>query len=70
MSINSGVCRMYTPHHYVHLCYPSISIEPLSLVLATGPGNLPVVRVWTANVVRFGSKPTQQSDPQPLGRPI
>jgi len=32
MSIYSGVCRMYTPHHSVHLLDPSISLQPPSLL--------------------------------------
>jgi len=39
------------------------------LVLATGPGNRPVVRVWTAITGRFDSKPGQKPDPLTLGRP-
>jgi hypothetical protein len=37
------------------------------LVLATGPGNPPAVRVRTAKTVRFGSKPVQKPDPLHLG---
>jgi len=32
MSIYSGVCQIYTPHHSVHLRYPCISIQPPSLL--------------------------------------
>ena len=32
MSIYSGVCRVYTPDHSVHLCYPCISVQPPSLL--------------------------------------
>jgi len=39
------------------------------LVLATGPGDQPVVRVWTAKMGLFGSRPAQQSDPRTLDRP-
>jgi len=28
MSVNSGVCRIYTPHHSIHLRYPCISAHP------------------------------------------
>jgi len=28
----AAVCRLYTPRHPVHLCYPSISIQPPSLL--------------------------------------
>jgi len=39
------------------------------LVLATGPSNQPAVRVQTAKIVRFGSKPIKKPDPLHLGRP-
>jgi hypothetical protein len=39
------------------------------LVLATGPGNPPAVRVWTAKTGRFGSRPVQKPDPLTLGGP-
>jgi len=32
MSINSGVCQIYTPHHSVHLHYTGISVHPASLL--------------------------------------
>ena len=32
MSIYSGVCRIYSPRHSVHLRYPCISVQPLSLL--------------------------------------
>ena len=38
------------------------------LVLATGLGNPPAVRVWTANTGRIGSRPGPQPDPVILGR--
>jgi len=37
------------------------------LVLATGRGIMPAVRVWTANTGRFSSRPIQNPDPLPLG---
>jgi hypothetical protein len=40
-----------------------------SLVLATGPGNLPAVRVRTAKTVQFGSRQVQKPNPQLLGGP-
>jgi len=40
-----------------------------SVVLATGPGNSPAVRVWTAKMGRFGSRSVQKRDPQTLGGP-
>jgi len=39
------------------------------LVLATGPGNPPAVRVWTGKTVLFGSTTVQKPDPQLLGGP-
>jgi len=41
----------------------------LRRVSAMGPGNPPVVRLWTGKTVRFGSRPVQQPDPQLLGGP-
>jgi len=38
-------------------------------MLATGLGNRPAVRVWTARTGRFGSRPIQKPDPLTLGRP-
>jgi hypothetical protein len=43
--------------------------KSLSLVLATGPGNPPAVRVWSAKMSRFGSRPGQTPDPLTLGGP-
>ena len=40
-----------------------------AVVLATCPGNLPAVRVWTAKTGRFGSRPVQKPDLLTLGRP-
>jgi len=40
-----------------------------AVVLATGPGNPPAVRVWTAKTGRFGSRTVQKPDPQTLGGP-
>jgi hypothetical protein len=39
------------------------------VVLATGLGNLPVLRARTAKTVWFGSKPGHKSDPPHQGRP-
>jgi hypothetical protein len=39
------------------------------LVLATGPGNPPAVRVRTGKTVRFGSRTVQKPDPQHLVNP-
>ena len=41
----------------------------IHLVLATGLGNPPAVRVWTAKTSRFGSRPVQKPDPLTLGGP-
>ena len=41
----------------------------VTLVLATGPGNLPAVRVWTTKTDWFGSGTEQKPDPVPLGGP-
>jgi len=41
----------------------------LEVVLATGTGNLPAVRVWTGKMVWFGSRPVQIPDPELLGGP-
>ena len=46
----------------------SSGIHP-ELVLATGPGNPPAVRVWTAKTGRFSSRPGQKPDPLTLGGP-
>ena len=43
--------------------------EETHLVLATGPGNPPVVRVWTGKTVRFGARTIQKPDPQLRGGP-
>ena len=41
----------------------------MDVVLATGPGNPPVVRVRTGKTVLFCSRTVQKPDPQRLGRP-
>jgi hypothetical protein len=40
------------------------------LVVATGLGNTPAVRMWTTYTVRFGSRTEHNSDPLLLGGPI
>jgi len=40
----------------------------IRLVLATGPGNLPVVRFLASRSVQFGSRPGQKPNPLCLGR--
>jgi hypothetical protein len=47
-----------------------ISMLHTQVVLATGPGNPPAVRVWNATMGRFGSWPVQKPDLQTFGRPI
>jgi len=58
----------YTPDKDSDLPYRGWSIV-LHIVLGTGPGNPPAVRVWTGNTVRFGSRPVQKPDPELLGGP-
>jgi len=41
----------------------------IQLVLATGPGNPPAVRVWAAKTGRCGSRTVQKPDPLTLGVP-
>jgi hypothetical protein len=41
----------------------------LHTVLATGPVNLPAVRVWTGTMVLVGSSPVQKPAPELLGGP-
>ena len=41
----------------------------VQLVLATGLGNPPAVRLWTGKTVRFGSRPVQKPDPELIGGP-
>ena len=45
----------------------TIHRDERQLVLATGPGNLPEVRVLTGSSVRFVSRPGQKPDPLCLG---
>jgi len=45
------------------------SWSDMVLVLATGPGNTPAVRVWTAKTGRFGAKHGLNPDPLTLGGP-
>jgi len=44
-------------------------LSQLAVVLATGPGNPPAVRVWTGKTVRFGSRTVQKPDRELLGGP-
>jgi len=39
------------------------------LVLATGPGNQPAVRIWTGKTVWFGSRHVEKPDAELLGGP-
>jgi hypothetical protein len=41
----------------------------ICVVLETGPGNRPGVRIWTRITVQFGSRPVQQPDSQLLHGP-
>jgi len=43
--------------------------DAAEVVLATGLGNRPAVRVWTGKTVRFGSRPVQNHDWELLGGP-
>jgi len=43
--------------------------QEMAVVLATGRGNLPAVRVWTTKTGRFSSRTVQKHDPQTLGGP-
>jgi hypothetical protein len=49
--------------------FTKLSNYRIQLVLATGPGNPPAVRVRTGKTVRFGSRTVQKPDPQRLGGP-
>jgi hypothetical protein len=44
-----------------------IGFPLLWLVLATGPGNLPVDRFFAGGSIRIGSKPGQKPEPHSLG---
>jgi len=46
---------------------PSTRIHHVQVVLATGLGSLPAVRVLTSSLVRFGSRPGEKPDPLCLG---
>jgi len=48
---------------------PTTSLGDPTIVLATGPGNPPAVRVRTGKMVRFSSGTVQKPDPQRLGGP-
>jgi hypothetical protein len=61
-----GCCRNLEQWHYT-LNYFELLHE--GIVLATGPGNPPAVRVWTAKTGWFGSRTGQKPDPQTLGGP-
>ena len=57
------------PHGWVVSSLLTFILRSMSLVLATGPGNVPVVRVSTGKTVLFGSKPIQKPDPELLCGP-
>jgi hypothetical protein len=44
-----------------------VTMYRLLIVLATGPGNLPAVQVWSAKTGWFGSRTVQKPDPQTFG---
>jgi len=50
-------------------CREVIDSPELALVLATGPGNPPAVRIWTGKTVWFASRTVQKPDPLLLGGP-
>jgi len=50
-------------------CSPSYALMTLQVVIATGPGNPPLVWVWTAKTGQRGSRPVQKPDPRTLGGP-
>jgi len=39
------------------------SMSGMDILLATGPGNPPVVRVWTAKMCQFGYSPVKETHP-------
>jgi len=58
-----------TVGHLANLWEVLAAREEAQLVLATGAGNPPAVRVWTGNTVQFGSRTIQKPDPLLLGGP-
>jgi len=65
VQVNNGISTQDCIHASTvwHLCLAT------SLVLATGPGNLPAVRIWTAKTGRYGSRPGQKPHPPTLSGP-
>jgi len=55
-------------HNYVLTLRIAYTKYSKHLVLSTDPGNLPVVRIWTAKMGLFGSRPGRKPNPLPLGR--
>jgi len=55
--------------HYCQECWWQINCDFTWQVLATDPGNPPMVWVWTTKTGQFGSRPVQQADPVTLGGP-
>jgi hypothetical protein len=43
--------------------------DALGVMLATGPGYPPAVRVWTGKTDYFSFRPVQKPDPEHLGGP-
>jgi hypothetical protein len=56
-------------NNYLYIKGTDPEWSPGQIVLGTGPGNLPTVRVWTANTGRIDSRPIPKPDQLPLGRP-
>ena len=55
--------------HHKAAAHESISSYSRFLVLATGPGNPPTVRVCTTNTGQLCSRPCKKPDPLPHGGP-
>ena len=71
--MHEGMCRVLLMLGLIVVTFVSekriMAVIGLRVVLATGPGNPPAVRVRTGKTVRFGSRTVQKPDPQRLGGP-
>jgi len=69
LSISPCHDHEFTPStaYIEHQHTPSTSIHQVQVLLATGLGNLPAVRVLTSGLVRFGSRPGEKPDLLCLG---
>jgi hypothetical protein len=73
--LSMHLCRMQRYGCYGSACWHTMvsrlwrSCRRSFLVLATGPGNPPAVRVWTTKTGRFKFKPIQTPDPLTVGGP-